>query len=183
VGLGAGIQSFTSSAQGCSEEDYFLQGFQTTSHNAPGEKSTIDAIVFDIEIRNFCTGDEFFATAFADASNSNVSVSGTFNKGIHVTASITGSVFDNSGSRDDVPMTVDLTFTPTGTPVHSSFSISNWGRTFVDHFQAKGQTVDASVLGTWVVDGTNYLPASLVPDNRSIQVSQNSQGSLDIIKQ
>lgn len=162
----------------CSVTVYTASENQNVTHDVPGGRITSDFVRFQVQHVNFCTGQSSFLDVGGETS-----LTGNFQKGIHATASLSGMAWVDDGPPTVVTGTFDLTFTPTGKPERfRSSNFVSFGGT-MQHFRSVGDDVSASVSGSLVVNGTDYLAVALAPGNAVFAGIENSNSStLDIVK-
>ncbi|MFL6448863.1 MAG: hypothetical protein ACJ746_14420 [Bryobacteraceae bacterium] len=176
-GLGAALSS--NSFDGCSAAVYQLQANQNVAHSTGSGKNTSNFVNFFVQSFNFCTGDSSFLSGGGDAKISGSNV----NKPIQVTASVTAQLSINGASPTTLTGSVDLVFTPTSQPERMRTMFFTLLGGVFQRTRSMGDVADASVIGTWVVGGTDYLPVVLAPGNdASVSVINSTDGSLTIIK-
>jgi len=178
-GLLGELDSFSESADGCSGTGYGISVAQNATHDEPGGPVTSAVVSFQLISVNFCTGD----LVSLDVGNSDTAVvSGSLQKGIHATASVSGSVSINGGPPTPVTGNLDLIFTPTSKPQRGHSVSNSVSGSEVMHFRTVSNSSDASVSGTLNVDGTDYLAAILAAKEVFASVENIDSATLDIFK-
>jgi hypothetical protein len=177
-GLLGALQSSSVSADGCSQTAAQVLATQNITHNEPGGPVTTEFVRFELSTFNFCTG----ASLFLDVGG-NAVINGSLQKGMRATASVSGIVFnDTDNTERPVNGTMDLIFSPTSPPQRTrNMSFSSFsGEMF--RLRSVANSSDASVSGTLVVDGTDYLTTILASDEVFASIENSDSGTLDIIK-